>query len=87
MSGKSAPAQPIPHSWTIDTWPVGVYPGSPSRARYIFRMHREALLTQGAVARVGRDLVFFGSNYHKWLERQRSNVADFKIAPNARPAA
>jgi hypothetical protein len=77
----------IPHSWTLQGWPQDVYPNSETRARYVFRMHKAELLAAGAVARVGRDLVFFGTNYHRWLEKKRGDVIGYDIAANRQPAA
>lgn len=80
---KQAMSQQLPHSWTIANWPEFVYPGTPGRARYLFRTRKADLLGANAVARVGRDLVFFGANYGRWLEMQRGNVLGFpQIAPN-----
>jgi hypothetical protein len=72
----------IPHSWTIEGWPADIYPNSASRARYIVRTHKPSLIAEGALARVGRDLVFFGANYHRWLERKRADVPGYEIAAN-----
>ena len=81
-------ATPIPHSWGIESWPPDVFPHDPARARYLYRKHRDDLLKAGAVARVGRTVVVFGSRYTRWLERQASRVPDYEIAPNRdQPAA
>jgi hypothetical protein len=85
MSRAATIRASIPHSWTIQGWPRDVYPNCESRARYIFRMHKDSLLAAGAVCRVGRDLVFFGSNYQRWLEKKRGDVAGYEIAPNKAP--
>ena len=77
----------IPHSWCLTDWPVGVYPHQPSRARYLVRAHKQELLAQGALCRVGRELVVLGDRYSRWLERQSSRVADFECAANLRLGA
>jgi hypothetical protein len=77
----------LPHSWTVEGWPDGVYPGSASRGRYIIRMHKQSLLAAGALARVGRDLVVLGPSYQRWLELRRADVPGYAIAPNLAPAA
>jgi hypothetical protein len=77
----------IPHSWTIEGWPTDVYPNSKSRGKYIFRMHKAELIAAGAVCRVGRDLVFFGANYQRWLETKRSDVPTYNITANTRRRA
>jgi hypothetical protein len=78
----SVQAQPLPHSWSLESWPQHVYPHSPGRARYICRAHRNELLAAGALTRVGRDLVVFGAQYQAWLQSQTPRVSDFQIAPN-----
>jgi len=75
----------LPHSWSIERWPADVYPGSPSRARYLVRVHRNALLQAGALARVGRDLIVLGDRYGRWLEKNSSNVPGYAIAANRVP--
>jgi hypothetical protein len=74
----------LPHSWDIQTWPASVFPGSPARARYLFRMHRRELLAEGACARVGRVIVFFGDRYSRFLRKRAVRVLDFTIAANHR---
>ena len=34
----SASLPSVPHSWAIENWPAGIYPGSASRGRYVVRM-------------------------------------------------
>jgi hypothetical protein len=72
----------VPHSWTIETWPPDVYPGNPARARYLTREHREALMAEGVLTRVGRELVIFGARYCRWLEKLSHRVPDFDCAAN-----
>lgn len=68
-------SQPAPHSWDLEHWPAHVWPGTTSKAKYFGRVFRNELLIAGAVARVGRQLVFFGSNYTKWLQTHRVKAA------------
>lgn len=77
----------LPHSWSIDAWPDGVFPNSVTKARYLIRMHRDELLTCGALSRVGRSLIVLGNGYGKWLQKKAGRVPDFAIAPNHRPEA
>ncbi|MGH8228270.1 MAG: hypothetical protein ACREU3_10275 [Steroidobacteraceae bacterium] len=72
----------IPHSWDVEHWPAGVYPHSEGRARYLIRTYKDELLREGAMSRVGRELVFLGARYSRWLERRAAYVPDFEIAPN-----
>ena len=72
----------IPHSWSVDDWPVGVYPGKASRGRYVIRSHRDELVAADALTRIGRDLVVLGAGYSAWLAKQGGRVAGFEIAPN-----
>jgi len=74
----------LPHSWSIEDWPRDVFPGSPTKGRYLVRMYRSAMLEAGALARVGRSLVVIGARYGRWLEKSAAHVADFEIAPNRR---
>jgi len=75
----------LPHSWSLNHWPPDVYPGSPSRARYVVRVHRNELLQAGALSRVGRDLIVLGERYGRWLEKNSANVPGYEIAANCVP--
>lgn len=70
-------AELAPHSWSIETWPPGVYPGSAERARYFVRVHREELFAAGALTRPGRELVIVGARFCKWLESTATRVQEF----------
>lgn len=72
----------FPHSWSIEDWPAEIHPGTPTRARYLVRAHRASLISEGAIARVGRELVIIGERYACWLEKRTSAVPEFEIAPN-----
>lgn len=78
----------VPHSWAIEDWPAGVYPGRVSRGRYIIRSHRDELVAAGALTRIGRELVVMGAAYEQWMQRQSGRVAGFDLAVNdqKRPA-
>jgi hypothetical protein len=78
MANKAS-AEKIPHSWAIDHWPVHVYPHSASRARYIVRANKTALVAAGALSRVGRDLVVLGAGYSAWLAKQGGRVESFEV--------
>ena len=54
-------AEAAPHSWSIETWPAHVYPGSADRARYFIRTHKDELFAAGALTRPGRELVIIGA--------------------------
>ncbi len=80
MSRKSSEAtQPAPHSWDTEHWPSHVWPHSGMRARYVVRTFRNELLLAGAMARVGRELVFIGVDYNRWLQTRRSKAAASKF--------
>lgn len=79
---KKSAAAPAPHSWDLEHWPLDVYPHTSGRARYMVRKHRVALLAEGALTRVGRDLVVIGAAYSKFLAKRAEHVANFSIAPN-----
>jgi len=71
-SGKpQAAVQLAPHSWDIEHWPAHVWPHENSRARYVARALRNELIAAGAMCRVGRELVFIGAAYTRWLEARR----------------
>jgi hypothetical protein len=74
----------LPHSWAIDNWPADVFPNNSTKGRYLVRMHRDELLTQGALSRVGRTLIVMGDGYHKWLQKKAARVPGFDIAANRR---
>lgn len=84
MAGKRTD---LPHSWAIDNWPVDVFPNNSTKGRYLVRMHRDELLTHGALSRVGRTLIVLGAGYAKWLQRKAGRVPGFAIAPNRDAAA
>lgn len=77
-----APRLPGLASWSISDWPAEVYPGSPDRARYLVRAHRDDLLRAGALARVGRELVILGDRYSKWIQRQAASVPGYECPAN-----
>ena len=85
MPRSRTPGADIPHSWDISSWPESVYPNSPSRGRYLIRKHKDDLLREGALCRVGKELVCIGARYARWLEKQAANVPDYEIAPNREP--
>jgi hypothetical protein len=70
-------AAAAPHSWSIETWPAHVYPGTTDRARYFIRVHKNALFAAGALTRPGREIVIIGAPYCRWLEKQVVNVPDY----------
>ena len=76
----------LPHSWDFTSWPPSVYPGNTRRAKYLFRVSQRELLVEGACARVGRSIVFFGEQYGKFLRKRAARVPDFVIAANRNTA-
>lgn len=76
-----------PHSWDLQHWPEAVYPHNKSRARWLVRAHRAELLAAGAIARVGRELVFFGERYTRWLQSQTVNVPGYVSNAHGHQAA
>jgi len=72
----------LPHSWSVNSWPPGVYPGSATRGRYLVRMHRKELILAGALARVGRELIILGERYDRWPQKGAANVPNYEIAAN-----
>jgi hypothetical protein len=80
---KPPAALPLPHSWTLGAWPEGVAPGSESRARYLFRMHKRELIACGALTRIGRQVIFLGNGYARFLQNRIDWVDGFDIPMNA----
>jgi hypothetical protein len=80
MAKTHVPA--IPHSWRQEDWPPGIYPGRPSKAKYVLRAHRNELVASGALTRIGRELVVLGAQYVAWLTKNSNRVEGFEIAPN-----
>ena len=75
----------LPHSWPMANWDTvaaHVAPCSAKKAKYLYRMHRDELLAAGAVARIGRDIIFFGAQYEKFLKRGAARIPDYQIAAN-----
>lgn len=87
MSRSRSVAAEVPHSWDMENWPDFVYPHKTQRARYLVRTYRDELMRDGVMARVGRELVFFGARYVRWLEKHAANVPDYQIAPNRQEPA
>lgn len=84
---KKPAAELVPPSWDIEHWPPNVYPHTSGRGRYVVRTHRVALLAEGALTRVGRDLVVIGAGYAKFLAKRAASVANYDIPPNRSQAA
>jgi hypothetical protein len=73
----------LPHSWPISVWPADVYPNDRKKARYLVRSHKDELLREGALVRVGRELVIIGAPYSKWLQKKAAFVPDYVCPANA----
>jgi len=41
-----------------------------------------SLIQTGAVSRIGRELVFIGDRYNRWLEKNASRVPDYLCNAN-----
>jgi hypothetical protein len=88
MASKStAVLTEVPHSWDLAHWPASIYPHTEPRARYLIRANRDALMAEGALTRVGRELVVFGKNYDRWLQRQRGEVTGYECPANLKRGA
>ena len=73
----------IPHSWDLSTWPSGLFPEDPERARWLIRAYRDELMRCGALARVGKTLVILGKGYSSWLSQRAAHVPGY-ISNNPR---
>ena len=72
----------LPHSWPISKWPADVYPNDPKKARYLVRSHKDELLRDGVLVRVGRELAIIGSPYGRWLQKKASRVPGYECPAN-----
>jgi hypothetical protein len=79
MPAAKPTAELAPHSWDFEHWPQIVWPHSEGRARYVMRAYHDELMQAGAISRVGREIVFLGSKYTRWLERRRAEVPGFSV--------
>lgn len=77
----------VPHSWSINSWPADIYPSAPEKARYLVRANRDSLLREGALVRVGRELVIIGDRYNKWMQKKGSAVPGYECPANKGRAA
>jgi hypothetical protein len=81
-SRKPPAATPLPHSWLFSNWPAGVAPGGESRGRYLFRVFKRELIAAGAITRIGRQVVFLGAGYARFLESRIGEVDGYEIQMN-----
>jgi len=82
---KSSPTSPVPHSWDLRSWEAAaphVWPHNEVAARRILKTRRAELQAAGALTRIGRNLVFLGAGYQKWLASQAPNVTDYDVPMN-----
>lgn len=70
------------HSWSLSDWPEDVFPNSTQKAKYTVRAHRDSLVREGALVRVGRELVIIGERYHRWLAKQAGQVPGYSCPAN-----
>lgn len=70
------------HSWSIKSWPADVYPNSSDKARYLVRANRDSLTREGALVRVGRELVIIGDRYSRWMQKKGSAVPGYECPAN-----
>jgi hypothetical protein len=65
-------------AWALKAWPENVYPHSYEKARRLFYRNRASMIKAGAVTRIGRDLVFDGERYLKWLRGHVKDVEGYQ---------
>jgi hypothetical protein len=85
MSIKSNPRAPVPHSWDLKSWESQaghVWPHDESHARRVLRAHRAELYAAGALTRIGRNLVFLGPGYQRWLASNMRRVTELDVPMN-----
>jgi hypothetical protein len=72
----------VPHSWRLVDWPKDIYPGSYVRGRRICRAYRSELVSEGALTRIGRELVVMGAGWSRWMAKQAGKVLEFDVGAN-----
>lgn len=85
LNTSAATPSSLPHSWSLADWDreaPGVWPNRTARARYLYRAHKRDLLAEGAVVRVGRNIVFIGSQYAKFLARKATDIPGYQSPTN-----
>lgn len=75
--GAASPVPILPHSWSVASWPDGVWPNDQRRAKWILRSFRDELIAAGALARGGKGLIVLGRGYTRWLERHAAYVREY----------
>lgn len=79
---KSEAITPLPHDWTIDTWPAGLFPYNGASARHLIYVNQPQLLAAGALVRIGHKIVILAAGYLKWLASNASRVPEYDLACN-----
>jgi hypothetical protein len=83
MKAQTVATIPLPHDWTIKTWPRDVYPYDGLKARHLLRVNQAKLLAAGALTRIGHEIVVLGAGYAKWLASNAVRVsAEYDVASN-----
>ena len=72
----------FPHSWSLKDWPPNIYPKSTEKGRYLARAYRDELIRDGALVRVGRELVIIGDRYVRWMQKKGSAVPGYQCPAN-----
>jgi hypothetical protein len=78
MSTRKPDVKPVPHSWDFAHWPEHVYPHTESRARYLVRAFGQELEAARALRRIGREIVFDGARYVRWMDGKADRVPYFE---------
>lgn len=76
---------PLLQSWSLRTWEQQaphVWPGNADLARKILRAHKAELHAAGALCRIGRELIFIGAGYQRWLSSNAHRVTEFDVPMN-----
>lgn len=76
----------IPPTWTVATWPRGVWPDTPTRARHVLKISMGELIAAGAITRPSREIVVIGVAYLKWLRSKTARVVTWDGVAANRPA-
>jgi hypothetical protein len=74
---RAAATPSSPHSWDLDSWPEGVWPHDPGRAKWVCRAYRGELIAAGALSRVGYRVIVIGGGYTRWLESRAPAVSAY----------
>jgi hypothetical protein len=82
MKNENLPAAPMPHDWTLKTWPHDVYPYDRQRARHLLKVHQATLVKAYALTRIGHEIVVLGEGFARWMAANAKRVEEYEVPAN-----